>query len=271
MVADCGDCASAVDVVRRLAPHLVLLDVEMPRCDSFQVLEALDRRARPFVVFLAADSAHAARAFEVRALDYLIKPPHPNRLRAALDRARREIDTLDARNPSDSLPAPGKGRADQVDRLLVKTRGRIVFLPIDEIDWVEAAGNYVVVHAGSRSLMLRSTIHAIERRLDARAFLRVHRSTIVNLGRIRELQPQVTGEYRVVLHTGATLTLTSRQTSAARARLTADMKPHRCRGQSLSGHLRGLAQHARRANRPDGARARARNRDRRRFPGAGQP
>jgi two-component system LytT family response regulator len=144
VVADCGDCASAVDVVRRLAPHLVLLDVEMPRCDSFQVLEALDRRARPFVVFLAADSAHAARAFEVRALDYLIKPPHPNRLRAALDRARREIDTLDARNPSDSLPAPGKGRADQVDRLLVKTRGRIVFLPIDEIDWVEAAGNYVV-------------------------------------------------------------------------------------------------------------------------------
>jgi two-component system LytT family response regulator len=183
---------------------VLFLDIRMPRMGGFEVLEQLPEDRMPIVIFVTAYDEFAVRAFEFASLDYLLKPFDRERFARALARVRERRQADEVR---DKLKALLDERAKYPDRLEVKTSGRVVILKVDEIDWIDAAGNYVKIHAGSESLLLRDTMGRIEQRLDPRLFMRIHRSTIVNVERIRELQQQFHGDYVVVLKTGQRLTL----------------------------------------------------------------
>jgi two-component system LytT family response regulator len=182
----------------------------MPELDGFGVVEALGPRVPPAMVFVTAYDRYALKAFEVHALDYLLKPFDRDRLRAALARARQVVrrrDTEDLERRLGGLLQDLRGAGRAPDRLAVKHEGRITFVRIDDIDWVEAADNYVQLHVGNERHALRETMNALEARLSGRRFLRINRSTIVNIDRIRELQPLFHGEYAVILRNGTRLTL----------------------------------------------------------------
>jgi len=225
----------AVDAIRRDAPDLLFLDVQMPELDGFGVLQAIGPDRVPAVIFVTAYDEYALRAFDANATDYLLKPFDQERFRRSLDRARSHLQMGRAGNVNDKLqslmrylnidptqlsqlPQPpsgvpqtgtsqGNGHSAQSDRLVVKSGGRVYFLKTDEIDWVEAAGNYVRLHVSKDSHLLRETMNGIETKLDTRRFMRIHRSTIVNLERIKELQPWFHGDYVVLLRDGTRLTL----------------------------------------------------------------
>ena len=210
IVAQCRDGEEAVTAVIDHAPDLVFLDVQMPQMNGFEVIEAVGGDRMPPVIFVTAYDQHALRAFEVRALDYLLKPFDRERFNEALQRARRQIERAETGDLGRRLLALVKDlRRDQprAERLVVKSGGRLFFLRTDEIDWVEAAGNYVRVHVGTTSHLMRETMTAIEGRLDPEKFFRIHRCRIVNMERIQELQPWLNGEYAVLLRTGTRLTL----------------------------------------------------------------
>lgn len=210
VVAQCRDGEEAVAALEQHTPDLVFLDVQMPGLNGFEVLEAVGPEKMPLVVFVTAYDQHALRAFQVRALDYLLKPFDRDRFKDALQRARAHIQRDETGDLGRRLLALVKDlRRDQpeTDRLVVKSGGRLFFLRTDEIDWVEAAGNYVRLHVGSASHLLRETMNAIEGRLDPEKFFRIHRSRIVNMERIQEMQPWLNGEYAVLLRTGTRLTL----------------------------------------------------------------
>ena len=212
LVGECANGAEAIEAVQTLSPDLLLLDVQMPEVGGFAVLEALQSngvRLPPVIVITAYDH-YAVRAFEVHALDYLLKPFDRDRFRAALDRAKKQIrreqaPALDERIVAllEHLQGPRKHH----ERLVVKTGGRVFFLNTDEVDWVEAEGNYVSIHTGKKSYLLRETISSLESQLDPKKFIRIHRSAIVNINRIKELQPWSHGEYHVLLLDGTQLTL----------------------------------------------------------------
>lgn len=204
VIAECRDGTEALTTIEKERPDLVFLDVQMPELDGFEVLDRLGRDHLPAVIFVTAYDQYALRAFEVHALDYLLKPFDRERFAQALARVRERRQADESRQ---KLQALLDERAKYPDRLEVKTSGRVVILKVDEIDWIDAAGNYVKIHAGSESLLLRDTMGRIEQRLDPRLFMRIHRSTIVNVERIRELQQQFHGDYVVVLKTGQRLTL----------------------------------------------------------------
>jgi two-component system LytT family response regulator len=210
IVGEAADGSSAVDAILRLQPELVFLDVQMPEMDGFAVLEALealDPSRVPAVVFVTAFDRYALRAFEVVALDYLLKPFDEARFRAALGRARLQIRSRETaelgRKLGGLLEALGRKHAK---RLAIKDAGRVTFMSTGEIRWIEAQGNYVRLHGDGESRMLRRTMKAIGDRLDPARFVRIHRSIIVNLDHVRELQPLFHGEYRVVLRDGTELT-----------------------------------------------------------------
>jgi two-component system LytT family response regulator len=210
VVGECGDPMKAVEFIQQRNPDLVFLDVQMPGLDGFGVLESLPPKNVPEVIFVTALDQYALRAFEVRALDYLLKPFDRARFRQALDRARRQIrqqvgHTLDPRL-SQLLETLGS-KPKQADRVIIKSAGRIMLLRTDEIDWVEAADNYVRVHVGSESHLLRETLGALELRLNPAKFMRIHRSTVVNIDRVKELQPWFHGDYIVILQDGSRLNL----------------------------------------------------------------
>jgi two-component system LytT family response regulator len=210
IVGQCRDGEEAVRAILEQTPDLVFLDIQMPQLNGFEVIEAVGSEKMPLVIFVTAHDQHALRAFQVRALDYLLKPFDRERLRDALQRARKQVDRADSGEIGRRLLALVKDlRRDQprTDRLVVKSGGRLFFLRADEIDWVEAAGNYVRLHVGSTSYLLRETMNAIEGRLDPEKFFRIHRCRIVNMERIQELQPWLNGEYAVLLRTGTRLTL----------------------------------------------------------------
>ena len=210
VVAQCRDGEEAVGAIDQHAPDLVFLDVQMPGLNGFEVIEAVGGEKMPLVIFVTAYDQHALRAFQVRALDYLLKPFDRERFKDALQRARTHIQRDETGDLGRRLLALVKDlRRDQpkTDRLVVKSGGRLFFLRTDEIDWVEAAGNYVRLHVGPTSHLLRETMNAIEGRLDPEKFFRIHRSRIVNMERIQEMQPWLNGEYAVVLRTGTRLTL----------------------------------------------------------------
>jgi two-component system LytT family response regulator len=209
IIGECSNGADAIEAIAELRPDLVLLDVEMPRVDGFGVLEALDPDNLPAVVFVSAHDQYAVKAFEAHALDYILKPFDEARVDRALGRVRDQREQ-----------APGTGHIDprllslleelrdrrRSDRLVVKTGGRVVFLRTEDIDWVEASGNYVRLHVGSDAHLLRESMKNMERRLDPSTFVRIHRSAIVNVDRIRELEPWFHGEYIVILRDGTRLT-----------------------------------------------------------------
>jgi two-component system LytT family response regulator len=209
IVAECADGAEAVEAIDQLRPDLVFLDVQMPRLDGFEVLQALDRI--PAVIFTTAHDEHAIRAFEVNAVDYLLKPFKQARFQTALQRAR---ELLHARTEPgvDSkiagLLAHLRNGPATNSRILVKSPDRILFLKPEEIDHIEAAGNYLVLHTCKERHIARDTMTAMEARLASAGFMRISRSSIVNLIRIRELEPQGAGEYCVILKSGMRLNMT---------------------------------------------------------------
>jgi two-component system LytT family response regulator len=209
-VGECADGFEAIAAINSHAPDLVFLDVQMPELDGFDVLARLDRARLPLVVFVTAYDSYALRAFEVSAVDYLLKPFDRRRFAAALARvksrlARERGTELTARTLA--LLEELRARESHVERLMIKAGGRAFFLKTDEIDWIEAEGKYVRLHAARESYLLREPIGSLEAQLDPRKFLRIHRSSIVNIDRVRELQPWFHQDYRVILRDGTELTL----------------------------------------------------------------
>jgi two-component system LytT family response regulator len=211
IVGEASDGVHAVDSIRSLAPDLVFLDVQMPEVDGFAVLERLRPHLAPAVVFVTAHDDYALRAFDVHAVDYLRKPFDAMRFKEAFSRARRRVAGVEAEDRSrklDALLAQVAAHSPRSrERLMVRADGRLYFVRIDEIDWVEAAGNYVKLHVGRDTHLMRETMAGIEKMLDPSRFLRIHRSAIVNLDRVREMQPWFSGEYTVILRDGTQLRL----------------------------------------------------------------
>lgn len=213
IVAECGNGRQAIDAIRRFAPDLVFLDVQMPGKTGFDVIEAIGGTAFPYVIFVTAHDRYAIRAFEVNALDYLLKPIDDERFDQAFQRARQALSRdrnsdLGRRLAAVVVEISAKdGTAKRNDRMVVRSAGRVIFVKTSEIDWVEAAGDYVTLHAGKKSWLMRETISDMETKLQPKGFSRIHRSTIVNTERIAEMRPLDNGEYRVLLRDGTELKL----------------------------------------------------------------
>lgn len=210
LIGECSDGQQAVNAIAAQQPDLVFLDVQMPACDGFRVIEQVGPEKMPAVVFVTAYDEYAVRAFEVHALDYLLKPFGKERFQQALQHARAHVERRRAGDLGKRLMAlvqDIKPEPQRLDRLVVKSAGRVFFLKTDDIVWIEAAGNYVRLHLAEDSHLFRETMNGIEARLDPRRFVRIHRSRIVNSDRIKELQPWFNGEYVVVLQNGTRLTL----------------------------------------------------------------
>ncbi len=201
VIGECANGLEAVSVLEREAPDLVFLDVQMPEMNGFEVIRGL-ARTQPLIIFTSAYDEYALRAFDVQAFDYLLKPFDRRRFRESVQRARARL-TQERSALSGQRPA-----AKTMDRVAVRNNGRVVFLKVADIDWIEASDNYVCLHAGKETHVVRETMGDLERRLDPAQFIRVHRSAIVNLDRVKELQPWFRGDYRVVLNDGTELTLT---------------------------------------------------------------
>jgi two-component system LytT family response regulator len=208
VVASCGTGKEAVSAISDLSPDLVFLDVQMPDLSGFDVLRKLSTPRLPFVVFLTAHDHYALQAFDVHALDYLLKPIDEVRFARALDRARTQLKTASAQQVElrlRELLEQTKGQETQAsyeDRFLVRTGRRLAIVPVEGIDWIEASGDYVTLHIGAKSHMLRQTMTRLEAQLDPDRFIRVHRSTIVQASRICELESLPNREYLLRLSDG---------------------------------------------------------------------
>ncbi|MGQ0649775.1 MAG: LytR/AlgR family response regulator transcription factor [Gemmatimonadaceae bacterium] len=243
IVAECGDGASAVDAIRRLSPDIVFLDVQMPELDGFGVIDHVGAAAMPPVVFVTAYDEHALRAFEVHALDYVLKPFDDARLLAAFDHARlvmldRQHGELGRKlaevvrnwqqvpaSPAAAAPTDVRGkdaerdanspnkRSGYITRFTVREDGNARFVPASVVDWIEADGNYIVLCVGETRHKVRGTLRDVSGKLDPRLFVRIHRSVIVNIDRIRELQPWFGGDYVAILRNGAKLKVSRRHVS----------------------------------------------------------
>ena len=201
----------AVEAINTLGPDLVFLDVRMPGLDGFGVLAQIDAARMPVIIFVTANDDFALRAFDVHALDYLVKPCTVDRFQIALHRARNQIlrnQTGEIHQRLGALLEDIKAQPKLAERLPVKSEGKIIFLRLTDIDWIEAADNYVKLHAGQEAHMLRETLTALESKLPPARFLRISRSAMVNIEQIKELHPMFHGEYVVILRSGPRLTLT---------------------------------------------------------------
>ena len=198
VVSECRDGDEAIQTIRATLPDIVFLDVHMSGKSGFQVLEEIELPVRPYIIFVTAYDHHALKAFDVHALDYLLKPFSESRFDEALDRARGALSH--SQRPAVSGTAHGSGA---IDRIAVKTGdGRIMVIRLNEVDWVEAHQDYVALHVGSKAWLVREAIGALEPRLAPLGFVRIHRSTLLNVDRVRELRPLSRGEFMVVLFDG---------------------------------------------------------------------
>lgn len=217
IIAEYGNGAEAIAGIVQHLPDLVLIDIQMPGCDGLQVVQAIPADRKPAVIFVTAHDRFAVDAFAVQAVDYLLKPFDRERLRVALQRA---TDFIRARkntapviaNSEPAMPTAGDSMgganpARKTERFAVKADGKVVFVRPEDIVWIEAADNYVVLHISGRRLMLRETLSALESRLNPTGFARVNRSAIVNLDQVKELQPTFHGDYTVVLRDGTQIPL----------------------------------------------------------------
>lgn len=225
LAGECANGREAATVIRDTAPDLVFLDVQMPELDGFGVLREVGVERAPMVVFVTAFDQYALRAFDVHAIDYLLKPFTDDRFRQSLDRAKQQVRQGRLGDLSQKLAAlldhdePAPVRRPYLDRLVVKSGGKVALLPVAEIEWIDAEGDYVRIHVGKTWHLLRETMKNLEDQLDSARFVRIHRSTIVNLEKVKELQPFFRGEYVVVLHNGTTLKLSRGYRDNLEARL----------------------------------------------------
>lgn len=210
ILGEFGSGVEALPVLRKQRPDLVFLDIQMPEMNGFEFLEQLGEPL-PLIIFVTAFDQHALRAFEHHALDYLLKPFKVSRFQETLRRALDTIRHQKGGDVSDRIIEMLEGRkqeAQWMNRISVKIEDRLIFLKVESVDWIEAAGNYLLIHVGKESHMIRETLTAMESKLDPSKFLRISRSILVNLARIKELQPLFNGEYAVVLDNGKHLTMT---------------------------------------------------------------
>jgi two-component system LytT family response regulator len=254
VVDEVGSGTDAVAAIRERRPDMVFLDVQMPDMDGFGVVASLGAESMPAIVFVTAYNEYAVKAFDVNAVDYILKPFDPERFRAAFQRARSQLEQRNsaeagrrikqlleevlgeeraqaiATSVAGATTANGAGnghaaapvnvpRARYLDRLMVKHDGRVFFLKVSDVDWFEASGNYVRVHVGRGSHLIRETMHGIEAQLEPNQFARIHRAVIVNLDRIRELQPWFAGDYIVILRDGRQLKLSRTYREALQDRM----------------------------------------------------
>jgi two-component system LytT family response regulator len=213
LVGEASDGVEAVATINRLKPDLILLDIQMPELDGLEVVTALEQDPLPQVIFVTAFDQYAVKAFEIGAIDYLLKPVAPDRFDLALARALENHESVGGEELTERLSrvleamAPSRPR---LERFLVKERDRSRFVALAEVDWIETAGNYLKLHTRQESHLIRATMTEVEARLDPRAFARIHRTAIVNLARVKYLEPWSHGDQRVVLDTGERLTLSRR-------------------------------------------------------------
>jgi two-component system LytT family response regulator len=204
IVGECGDGASAVEGILKLEPDLIFLDVQMPGMDGFGVLRALPTEHLPAVIFLTAHEEHALRAFEVSALDYLLKPLDDERFEAAMNRARKQMDAASKTELVGRMFRLFDHQGEKyASRFTVRTGTRIQVVPADDVEWISSAGDYTELHTRSAVHLLRETMNSLEQRLDPSRFARIHRSRIVNLARILELRSIENREYIVKLRDGS--------------------------------------------------------------------
>ena len=218
VIGECSDGYKAISSIKELTPDLVFLDVQMPAMDGFEVIKTIGPEQMPTVIFVTAYDHYALRAFEVSALDYLLKPFDRSRFQKTLDRAK----TMIRRMQNDqllSLLGDLRREHEVPDRFIIKSGGRVVFLRVEEIDWMTAVGNYVRLQVGRDSHLMRETMTGMEAKLNSDRFMRIHRSTIVNLDRVKEVQPWAKGEYVVVMRDGTQLIMSRRYRQRLKERL----------------------------------------------------
>jgi two-component system LytT family response regulator len=221
VACECAGGEVAIRAILALEPDVVFLDVQMPDVDGFEVVEAIGADAMPVVVFATAHQEYAVRAFDAGAVDYLLKPFDEERFRRAMERVRRDLQAPAAASAVlRETMARVRKSGEYAERLVVSNAGRVLFVKVTDIDWLEAAGNYVTVHAGRERHMVRETLRGLSERLDPRKFVRVHRSSVVNVERLRELTPWSRGEQLAVLSDGTQLAIGR----AFRERLMSAMK-----------------------------------------------
>lgn len=217
VIGECADGEEAVEQILTERPDVVFLDVQMPEMTGFDVLAEVGEASMPAVVFVTAYDEYALRAFDAHALDYLMKPFHRSRFQKALERVRERVAARSPRPAEPAAPVDDRLRAlltelgprtRYLKRLVVRIGGRILFVNAGDVDWIDADGNYARLHVGPRSYLLRETMSHLEAQLDPEQFIRIHRSTIVNLDRIQEIQPLFKGNYVVILRDGTKLNTT---------------------------------------------------------------
>lgn len=213
VIGECSDGQKAVESIRALAPDLVFLDIQMPVMNGFDVIKSIGSEQMPAIVFVTAYDQYALEAFEVHAVDYLLKPFNRARFEKTVTHAKTLVGRMqDGAFNGQLLTLLGslQRKQEMPERFMVKSGGRIVFLRAHDIDWLETVGNYIRFHVGRDSHLMRETMNGMELKLDPQRFMRIHRSIIVNIDRVKELQPWAKGEYVVMMRDGARLTMSRR-------------------------------------------------------------
>lgn len=211
VVGTCKNGEEAVEQIIKERPSLIFLDIQMPGKDGFEVIQEIEKEYYyPSIIFVTAYDEYALKAFEVHALDYLLKPFEEKKFYESVERALkiiREAETRKMWHRLGNLMQKAEKSAEYLSRIMIKESDRIFFLPVEDIDWIEASGNYVCIHSGGEQHMLRETMTNMEKRLDPNIFYRVHRSTIINLDKVKELEQWFHGDYQIIMENGKKLTL----------------------------------------------------------------